>query len=131
MPSESDVLKACAQVLSASPHVMAWRSHSGMVKIRGGFMHLAPKGTADFTGMLRGGRFIGIEVKRDVKSKKTNNAIDTLGAQKAWAERVTAMGGIAITVTSAQELSDRLRELTEPGAEVFGGVTTERKAVGT
>lgn len=109
MTTEREVMKACADVLKMCPFIKAWREQSGMVKVRGAWMHLAPNGTADFVGLLRGGRFIGIEVKRSARKGDTH--IAQREAQAKWRAEIEALGGVAIVVSSAGELIEKLEAL--------------------
>lgn len=109
--SESDVLKACTDVLDWHPAVGKWwRCPSGKVRVRGGYMQLAPAGTADITVILRGsGRYLGVEVKKDGKKSTTSAARREI--QSAFARDIAAIGGRVVTVWSSAELVGMLNDI--------------------
>ena len=109
--SESDVLKACTDVLDWHPAVGKWwRCPSGKVRVKGGYMQLAPAGTADITVVLRGsGRYLGVEVKKDGKKSTTSAARREVQAK--FVQDIAAIGGRVVTVWSAAELVLVLNEI--------------------
>lgn len=102
--AESKHVKEIRAFFKDHPLIEVIRVHSGKVKVRRGMMQLARPGTTDFVCCLHGGRFLGVEVKADAKSKRKNNDIDTLGSQTKFRERIEKLGGIVITVCSLLEL---------------------------
>lgn len=76
---------------------LAWleRVQSGNVRVRGGRMHLARKGTPDLLGYARDGRCVGLEVKAPNGKRRPG--------QKEWIERALARGVIAGFVESPAE----------------------------
>lgn len=93
--SETEVSKAIGDFLDIHPRV-SWqvRVNSGRVQLaKGGWMHLAPKDTPDRIGMLKGGRFFAVEVKRDAKTKPTNGQVRRLN-------QINADGGLAFVAHS-------------------------------
>ena len=55
---------------------LLWRANSGKVGTKhGGWIHLAPAGTADIVGMTDTGQFIGIEVKIDRDDKLNDDQV--------------------------------------------------------
>jgi hypothetical protein len=63
--TETPIQRSIMDALELLPAV-AWccRLQSGRVRVKGGWMHLAPTGSPDIIGGLRGsGRIFGIEVK--------------------------------------------------------------------
>lgn len=62
---ETPIQRSIMDALELVPAV-AWfcRLQSGRVRVRGGWMQLAPKGSPDIVGGLRGsGRIFGLEIK--------------------------------------------------------------------
>ena len=104
--SEQKIVKAVVEALNCSGLAKVWRNQSGCVKVAGGFMHLAPKGSPDIIGYtLRGARFIGIEVKRP----KGYTNPDQVKVQTEWREKLLAAGAIAGQVTSVDEAIELVR----------------------
>jgi hypothetical protein len=93
--SEQDLVRRIIATVNASGLAEVWRCHSGMVKVRRAFMHLAPVGTPDIIGFLRDGRFLGLECKLP-KEQPT-------AEQKATLARIVAAGGVADVVRSVDE----------------------------
>jgi len=61
---ESKITKDGLAVCVKHPIVKRmYRTQSGQVRVKGGFMHLCPKDTPDTTGFTVDGRIIGIEYK--------------------------------------------------------------------
>ncbi len=98
--SETQLRSAIVEALNATGMVHVWRVHAGGVKVRGGWMNLCPTGTPDVCGYtLRGGRFVGIEIKVPKgKTMKTRAA-----AQLAAQSHIAAHGGISGQVESVSE----------------------------
>jgi hypothetical protein len=101
--TEQDLTRTIIAAVLMSRLAHVWRTHSGQVKVRGAWMHLAPQGTADVTGyMLDGsGRVVGLEVKLP-KEQPTRE-------QLTWRDGVIAAGGVAEVVRSVSEAIDVLR----------------------
>ena len=102
LPLERDLLRACLAYLSLHPRVrFAFRANTGMVPIddkrmfRAGFV-----GCSDILGMLDGGRFLAVEVKRPGKRPTT--------AQASFLYTVNAGGGLAFVATSVKDCEDAL-----------------------
>ena len=103
---ESDLTQPCLAALRALG-CEVWRCQSGVVKVRGAWMHLAPKGTADMIGYMPGGRFLAAETKA---SHKDACACDSCEAQRVWGARLTAAGGLYVPrVRSVEQLVDAVR----------------------
>jgi hypothetical protein len=106
-PREQDLVKPALQLL-ALRGVFAWRNNSGAICatsngkrrfVRFGGM----PGSADVLGVLPGGRFLGIELKKP-GGKPT-------AKQEAFLAAVRAAGGVAWVVSSLAELEARLGEV--------------------
>ena len=96
----TEVLKA----LKAHPAV-AWceRQNSGAARIGNRFVRFGWPGCPDILGMLRDGRFLGVEVKAKAGRLRPE--------QSVFLERIRCDGGVAFV---AHDLRDVMRELS-PG----------------
>jgi len=54
------------------------RSNSGKVKVKGGWMQLHKKGFPDLCGWVKGGKFLGIELKRPDTKNNTSKDQDSM-----------------------------------------------------
>ena len=65
MPSEENIIQKKGMDLCKGHALVSeiYRTQSGKVKVRGGWMQLCPAGTPDTTGFTVGGKIIGIEYK--------------------------------------------------------------------
>lgn len=94
-PSEADIQRAIVQALTAVG-ALVWRCQSGRVKVRGGWMMLAPEGTPDLLVIVPPtGRLLGLEVKA-AKGRVRE-------AQVEWAEAARRAGAAVYCVRSAEE----------------------------
>lgn len=92
-----EVLKA----LRAHP-LVAWaeRQNSGAARIGNRFVRFGWPGCPDILGMLRDGRFLGVEVKAKAGRLRPE--------QSVFLERIRCAGGVAFV---AHDLRDVMREL--------------------
>lgn len=96
---ESDIQRAILDFLQAKK-ILAWRCNMGAVlvsrdsKIR--FSKNPNKGIPDIGGVLQGGRYFAIEVKRPGGRLSPE--------QKGWIERLSAQGVICIVATSVEDV---------------------------
>jgi hypothetical protein len=100
----SDVVAPTLALLQGTfAHVVeAWRCNSGKVKVRGGWMQLAPKGTADVLGYFRaGGRMFGVEGKC---SHRDGCPCESCADQRAWGERLVKAGGVYVRARSLDDV---------------------------
>lgn len=107
-PLERDILRACLSYLSAHPKVaFVFRANTGLVSTPDGRRFKAGfKGCSDILGMLKGGRFLACEVKRE-GGQVTDD-------QAAFLGRVNADGGLGFI---ARDLDDcRYVLATHPAA---------------
>lgn len=95
----SEVLKA----LKAHPAV-AWceRQNSGAARIGNRFVRFGWPGCPDILGMLRDGRFLGVEVKAKAGRLRPE--------QSVFLDRIRCAGGVAFV---AHDLRDVMRELNK------------------
>ena len=96
--SEMRLVRAIIDAVNVTRLAYVRRCQSGMVKVTGAFMHLAPNGTPDIIGYMRdgSGRLVAIEVK--LPGEKPNPD------QIAWQEHGKAnrvVCGIARSVDEA------------------------------
>lgn len=95
MTAERDIKRSILDGLHAAG-IIAFRVHSGKVKVRGGWMHLAPEGTPDIVAIVPPhGRFLGLEVK-------TEDGVERPG-QLDFAKGARRHGAAVVTVRSAVE----------------------------
>lgn len=105
-PLESDVKDAIRLAVGGLPYVRLFNNPVGEAvfydpkqkRERRIVYGLAP-GSADLIGIIEGGRFLSIEVKRPGGRTDPKRA----AKQKAWREMINAFGGLAIQVESAEE----------------------------
>ena len=94
--SEQRLTRAIIEAVNGTLRAHVWRHQSGRVRVRGGWMHLAPSGSPDIVGYMRGtGRFLGIEVKLP---GELPTAI-----QVTWRDAIQKAGGIAAVVWSVDD----------------------------
>lgn len=95
MTPEGKISKEIRDALKALGY-LAVRVQSGVVKVRGGYMHLAPEGTADVFVVLRpAGRLMGIEVKQPGEKATP--------VQLAWGADLVARGGLYVVVDNRDD----------------------------
>jgi hypothetical protein len=97
--SEADVQKSILAYLKYMG-VRAWRQNVGAVSAehngRKRFVRFGERGAADVHGVLPGGRYIAVEVKKPGK-KPTD-------AQLLWLRAIDAAGGLAFWASSVEEV---------------------------
>tara|TARA_R110000868_G_scaffold11036_4_gene54255 strand:- start:5317 stop:5676 length:360 start_codon:yes stop_codon:yes gene_type:complete len=94
--SEGDISRAIRHAVEDMPEVeRLFRVQSGMLRVKGGFLHCAPTGTSDLFGFCRHGIAIGIEVKKPGE-KPTPSQVSFLTA-------LAESGGVAIVAHSVDE----------------------------
>jgi hypothetical protein len=96
--AEAELQTALLQALDRIPDIVVIRQNSGRVRVRGGFMRLAPAGTPDVQVLLPAGRVLWIELKPD----KPHHNPKTIAAQKAWRERADRMGHVVLELRDVQ-----------------------------
>jgi len=83
----------------------ALRMNSGMVRVKGGFMHLHDKGTADILVFFRSGRVVWLETKDPKGITQKQRIAD----QAAFGEKVRGMGHEYYIVNSIDEGLEKVR----------------------
>lgn len=103
---EADVLRAILAYLKIHPAVaLAWRANTGAFTLLGAsgkqrHVRAGFAGCPDILGMLKGGRFLAIEVKRPGGRLST--------AQHAFLYRVEHDGGLGFMAESVADVQQRL-----------------------
>lgn len=92
--AETSLARAIREALSVLG-VVAWREQSGQVRVRRGYMHLAPEGTPDVIGYMPDGRLLAIEVKCGKGKERPE--------QTEWLAKAKAAGCVVGTVRSVAE----------------------------
>jgi len=103
--SETALKRAILDALAVMG-VEAWSCPAGLVRVRRGWLHLAPEGTPDIIGYLPGGKLMGLEVK----APKAGTAKDRKEKQAAWRERARQAGCVVAEVRSVAEAIAAVRE---------------------
>jgi len=103
--TEAQIVKAILDYL-AYTKIFSWRINSGMIfgtNAKGvSYAHkLAPKGTSDIIGILPGGQFLAIEVK------KPGGVLSE--SQKEFLDKVNALGGRAFVAYSIDDVQKELK----------------------
>jgi hypothetical protein len=104
--TETDLTRSVIDAINVGGLATVWRNHCGIVRVRGGFMHLAPEGAPDIVGIACDGRFVGIETK--TQGGKTGKERSIL--QEAWRQDIIKRGGIAGVARSVDEALAILRQ---------------------
>lgn len=98
-PTEQQIVKSILEYL-AYRKIFAWRNNTGAMiasyKNKERLVRYGAKGSPDIIGILPGGIFLGLEVKRPGGKSSA--------AQKEFGEKVFAVGGIYKVVHSVEEV---------------------------
>lgn len=111
--------RALLDALKHVPGIRAWRQQTGITKVRGGYMHLAPNGAGDIVGTAAPD---GLHFELEVKGPTT----ETQPAQDPWRDETIAAGAVYLRVrpdrgeTLAVAVSRSVRELQGAIAEARG-----------
>lgn len=98
--SENELQRSILDALRQMPGVTVWRCQSGKVKVRGGWMELAPNGTPDIIGFLDSGQFMAIEVKLPGEELRPE--------QLAWFAKAKQRNVLAFVARSVRGAVDRV-----------------------
>lgn len=103
MCPEREIQKACLQYLKARG-IFCWRQNNAPVPAPGGGFRrfVGMPGLSDILGILPGGKFLAVEVKRPKKEPTLD--------QLKFLEQVTELGGLGCCVHSVEELHADLTE---------------------
>ena len=103
-PTESQVLKACLDLLAYHPKIaFAYRQNTGAVKIDKRYVKFGTRGQPDIVGMLKGGRYLAVEVKRPGKAPTAE--------QNAFLYAINKDGGFGCWVDSVERLAKLLESV--------------------
>jgi hypothetical protein len=109
-PLESEVQRQILRYLTTA-RIFHWRANTGAMKGeyngRKRFVRFGSPGVSDILGILPGGRFLAIEVKRPRLGRLTAD-------QAAFQANVRTAGGLAVCVCSVEELRIELRAAGYP-----------------
>ena len=103
--SEAQIQFEILRTFGATPHMRLWRNNSGLLWAPGpgGTMRrvrASAEGAPDIIGLLKGGRFLGIECKAERGRQDP--------AQKAFQKMIESMGGLYILARSVQDVLAQL-----------------------
>ena len=84
--------------------IFAWRNNTRTVFVGGRPLKFGVEGGGDIIGVLPGGRFLSIEVKRPGGSTTKKRA----EKQREFLNTVNESGGLAITARSVEEVMEAL-----------------------
>lgn len=101
--TEEQVQNQCLAYLSAR-RIFHWRQNTGCAKIGDRYIRFGVPGISDIIGMLPNGRFLAIEVKREVGGILSKE-------QKEFLNEVNLHGGYGIVVNSIKDLIDKLSKV--------------------
>ena len=103
---ERNVQRLLLDWLNTQPNIKVWRQNTGAsaytFKGKKRFVRFGIPGQSDLVGLTGGGRFLAVEVK-SAKGKLTEH-------QAEYLNMVRKYGGIALCVSSLEELQDQLQE---------------------
>lgn len=97
VPLEKDIQKAILDYLNLKG-IFCWKEHSGGLPVDNGqrFIPIGLRGKSDILGIIQGGRFLAIEVKRP----KGKVSVE----QRLFLEKINEKGGIAFVATSVDDV---------------------------
>ena len=101
-PREQDLTRPILDYLALAG-IYAFRLNSGKVQTsRGTWVQLAPSGAADVVGVLEGGRWLCVELKRKSGGKLRP-------AQAAWLDMMRSKGALCVVARDVADLREALR----------------------
>ena len=81
--------------------IKAWRQNTGATKIGDRYIRFGKKGISDILGILRDGRFLAIEVKREGKKPSPE--------QQEFIDDINKNNGMAFVATSLEDVMIRIK----------------------
>lgn len=106
---ETPIQRATIDALNLLPRTKVWRQQSGKVRVKNGWMQLAPVGAADIVGVAHG-LHIEFEVKAPGEESEQSDE------QKEWAADIEMCGGIyLLTIGPEYAVADLRAALRERG----------------
>lgn len=101
-PYESEILSAVLALLETHPRVaFAFRQNTGAIRVDDRYVKFAFTGCSDILGMLKGGRFLAIELKRKGR--------DATPDQRAFLTNVVRNGGVGFVARSVDDVVAALK----------------------
>lgn len=99
--SEREIQQNILISFGSLPDLRIWRNNTGSIKTPDGrFVTFGLKGSADILGIMRGGRFLAIEVKTATGRQSEH--------QKNFQNMIEAFGGVYILARSVEDVKRRL-----------------------
>lgn len=99
--SEREIQQNILISFGSLPDLRIWRNNTGSIKTPDGrFVTFGLKGSADILGIMRGGRFLAIEVKTATGRQSEH--------QKNFQNMIESFGGVYILARSAEDVKRRL-----------------------
>ena len=100
--AHQELLKAILFKFGARRDMKIWANNTGATKTADGrFVRFGLVGSADILGLMKGGRFLAIEVKTG-RAKQTPQ-------QKKFEQMITDLGGLYILARSVEDVEKELR----------------------
>ena len=101
--SESKIQREILKYLETAPSVAYFFRHNvGAFKLKGRYVRFGVPGQSDILGILKGGRFLAIEVKRPKKNRTP--------AQVEFQETVNNAGGLAFVARNIEDVMFEIEE---------------------
>lgn len=99
--SEREIQQNILISFGSLPDLRIWRNNTGSIKTPDGrFVTFGLKGSADILGIMRGGRFLAIEVKTATGRQSEH--------QKNFQNMIESFGGVYILARSVEDVKRRL-----------------------
>lgn len=108
---EADLARQVCAYLDLIPGLVYRRTNSGLIQTKQGrWVHLAPKGTPDYTGHMPDGRALYIELETDAgqESKRSATRRETKRLQAEFIARAAACGCVAFVAGSLEDVARRI-----------------------
>lgn len=105
---ETEIQKQIMEYLRLN-NIMCWRNNTGSK----GYYKFGFPGSPDIIGILKGGCFLGVEVKTEKGKLST--------MQKVWQAMAKEQGACIFTTDSLEKCKEELFKFQNPGKEYSGG----------
>lgn len=123
-PREAEIQRQILELLKLRG-IVHWRQNAGTVRLESAgkprYLRAGPRGVPDIVGILPGGRFFAVEVKRPGE-KPTQYQLAAL-------TRINAAGGVAFWTDDPAEVN-RVLDHLDQGHRVMIDVATQKPAGG-
>lgn len=110
MASEKEIQNQILIRFGARHDMRIWRNNTGAIKVGERFVSFGLKGSADILGLLRGGRFLAIEVKAASGRQSPD--------QKSFQKMIEDFGGLYILARSVEDVERGLENGTELAKQI-------------